>query len=278
MNLQTTKTQSSALLLLGLSIMIIIGCGKEPNGNGTDPTGNINFRFGFYAEGLPLLTDTLIYVNEAGNQYLVNEIQFFISDITLHKSDGGLILIDAWQDVHYVDSDIPPTWDWIVYDDIAAGQYDAISFTFGINEQKNQSLMYVDPPESLMFWPEYLGGGYHYLKLNGKWVDESSDLLPFNFHLGIGQIYDNEGIVTGFIQNSFDITLQNSSFTLDDGETKAIDLVMEVDNWFRTPHTYDHNTWGGDIMQKQEAMALGCENGHDVFSVEGFVTINTNAQ
>ena len=129
-----------------------------------------------------------------------------------------------------------------------------------------------------MFWPEYLGGGYHYLKLNGKWVDESSELLPFNFHLGIGQFYDDEGTVTGFIQNFFDITLQNSSFTLADGENKAIDLVMEVDNWFRTPHTYDHNTWGGDIMQKQEAMALGCENGHDVFSVEGFVTINANAK
>ena len=42
---------------------------------------------------------------------------------------------------------------------------------------------------------------------------------------------------------------------------------MHVDRWFKNPNTYDHNEWGGDIMQKQESMRLGCENGHDVFEI-----------
>jgi hypothetical protein len=51
------------------------------------------------------------------------------------------------------------------------------------------------------------------------------------------------------------------------GQTTTIDLVMHVDNWFKSPHTYDHNFWGGDIMQKQDAMKVACENGHDVFEI-----------
>jgi hypothetical protein len=43
---------------------------------------------------------------------------------------------------------------------------------------------------------------------------------------------------------------------------------MQVENWFQSPNLYDHNTWGGDIMQNQEAMILGVKNGWDVFKVK----------
>ena len=146
--------------------------------------------------------------------------------------------------------------------------YDGISFTFGINEEKNQSLMFTDLPESLMFWPEYLGGGYHYMKINGKWLDTNNLERPFNFHLGIGQEYDPvSGDITSFIQNYFSVDIPSSSFMVYPGEVTTIDIVMHVDRWFKGPNTYDHNYWGGDIMQKQEAMKMACENGQDVFEI-----------
>jgi hypothetical protein len=190
--------------------------------------------------------------------------------VTLHYEDGTTYLLDAWKDIHYVDTDMENTHTWNVYDDIPLGTVKKISFTFGINETKNQSLMFTDPPESLMFWPEYLGGGYHYMKLNGKWETPEGDLHPFDFHLGIGQIYNNEGTITGFIQNYFTVTLEDQDLNLFSIGTEGvitIQLLMNVDNWFHNPNTYDHNDWGGDIMQKQDAMKLGCENGNDVFSI-----------
>ena len=55
-----------------------------------------------------------------------------------------------------------------------------------------------------MFWPEMLGGGYHYMKMNMIWSDTSA-LNPFNMHLGIGQIYSslepNVDSITGFVPN-----------------------------------------------------------------------------
>ena len=113
-----------------------------------------------------------------------------------------------------LDTDLDETLEWKVYDHIPVGSYSGISFTFGIGEDKNHTLMYVNPPESLMFWPEFLGGGYHYMKLNGKWLDSNQQVSPFNFHLGIGQIYDSTGAITGFIHNNFNVIIPHSSCTM----------------------------------------------------------------
>jgi hypothetical protein len=256
--------------LIGLLILTLFlsACKKDPEPEQKDPAGKISLSFNHFCDGQPLDFDIRKYVNAAGNEYLVNEIQYFISDVKLHQPDGSYYLIQAWKDIHYVDTDIAGTQEWIVYDDIEVGEYSGISFTFGINEEKNQSLMFTDPPESLMFWPEYLGGGYHYMKLNGKWLDTNGLERPYNFHLGIGQEYDPvSGEITGFFQNYFEINVSGSSFEVVQNEQTHINLVMHIDRWFKTPHIYDHNEWGGDIMQKQEAMKLGCENGTDVFGV-----------
>jgi len=257
----------SIALLVVLSTFL--GCDKKEQP--APKAAKINFHFSHYNNGEPQLFDTMKYVNAAGNHYLVNEIQYFISDVRLHFNDATVQLLNGWKDIHYVDTDLPATQTWQVFDELKTGNVEKIVFTFGISAAKNNSLMFVNPPERDMFWPEVLGGGYHYLKLNGKWLTTGGQIFPFNFHLGIGQIYAG-GIVhvdsiTGFVQNHFDVELPGSSFSIIEGEIINAEIRMNVDNWFRNPNIYDHNYWGGDIMQKQAAMHLGCENGqHDVFT------------
>ena len=257
------------VLFIGL-VLVTTGCTKDDD---EDPapeneTGNVILHFSHVNNGEPLLFDTLAYENEAGNPYLVNEIQYFISDVTLHRDDGAKVMIHEWKDMHYVDSDIEETHTWEVYDDIPAGSYEAISFVFGITGEKNQSFMFVNPPERDMFWPEFLGGGYHYLKLNGKWIPEGQSIaLPFDFHLGIGQEYHSyPDSITGFIHNHFEVSLTGSDFQISDGERLNFTIVMHVENWFSDPHVYDHDVWGGYIMQNQEAMQIVKENGWNVFT------------
>ena len=247
---------------------IFISCG-ENNGPPSIEPGKIQFRFEHKVNGEDIVFDQLIYKNEAGNQYLVNEIQYFISDVTLHKSDGSNQVLNAWDDMVYIDSDIPNSHSHTFPDDIEPGAYKAISFTFGIDEEKNQSLTFVNPPESLMFWPELLGGGYHYMKLNGKWLDTLNQISPFNFHLGIGQIYNSyPDDIASYIHNHFKVDLDNSDFEILADQTIEIKIVMNVENWFKDPNVYNHDVWGGDIMQNQDAMKVGCENGHNVFTFQ----------
>ena len=68
------------------------------------------------------------------------------------------------------------------------------------------------------------------------------------------------------MHNDFDVSLKNSGFKVNNNETIAFIIVMDINKWFEDPHDFDFNHWGGDIMQKQDAMYVAKENGFNVFS------------
>ena len=247
------------------------GCAKKEKPDPPAPSGLISFVVEHTVDGSPVKLNELIYTNKAGNEYMVTDVMYFISDITLYRNDGVTRLIKDWKDIFYIDEKMPSTKTLRFPDKIAPGSYDSISFIFGISEEKNQSFMYVNPPEVLMGWPEVLGGGYHYMMMNGKWKDTTGTIQPFNFHLGIGQLYKGSGYqvdsIYAFVQNYFRVSLPGSSFQIADKDTTSFKLTMNIDQWFENPHVYDHNYWGGAIMQNQPAMQMAKENGWNVFSI-----------
>ncbi len=254
-------------------LMMLAACSNEPEGE-TEPekeTGHIKFAFTHNVDGQPIQLDSMMYVNSAGNPYEINEVMYFISDVILYKDGGQDLLIDEWKDIHYVELAIPSTLTWEVFDDIPVGNYDSITFVFGIPEEKNESFMFVNPPEDKMMWPDILGGGYHYMMINGKWLDENEVEQFYNFHLGIGQLYYGDEInfdsIYAYVQNYFTVSLPGSSFELNKDQTIEIEIIMNIESWFETPHDFDFNYWGGAIMENQPAMRMGIENGHDVFSI-----------
>lgn len=248
-------------------IILLSACDKKEVDKDNESTLKIVFEH--KAGSDELIFNDCRYTNAAGNPYEISEIMYFISDVKLYK--GGVTTnLNHWDDIHYIDTKISTTLEWIIGNKIKEGEYDSITFVFGLSEQKNKSFLFVNPPEVNMAWPEVLGGGYHYMMLNGFWKDLVDQRKPFNFHLGIGQIYEgNSGQVsdiTGFVQNYFTVRPDGPKIRLNPGKTTTINLVMNVQSWFETPHVYDFNYWGGSIMQKQDAMHIACVNGRDVFS------------
>lgn len=240
------------------------------------PEGKIVFLFDHQLDGAPLVKNTLKYVNDAGNEYLITDVMYFISDITFYKSDGTVTMVDDWEDIFYIDDAIPASMQIQFFDPIPAGSYDSIGFIFGFTAEKNRSFMFVNPPEVYMGWPEVLGGGYHYMMINGKWKDTTNQIQPFDFHLGIGQLYHGSGYnvdsIYAFVQNYFRVSLPGSDFSIGDQELLTIAITMNLERWFSGPNIYDHNRWGGGIMQNQAAMQMVKENGCDVFSIRRYIT------
>lgn len=230
-----------------------------------EETGKLALKFTFSVDTDMLKTYEMIYTNAAGNLYEVAEVKYFISDIYLKRSNGDMIGITDKNSIHYVDYDMVNTHTWTIRDLLPAGEYQSVSFTFGLSKQKNKSNYFVNPPESHMSWPEVLGGGYHYLQINGRWMEAGSP-SPFNFHTGIGQIYEGESI-TGFVHNDFTVTVPASSFTIYDEKTTTLTLDMNINNWFTNPNIFDFDIRGGGIMQNQMAQEIIRQNGQDVFSV-----------
>jgi len=260
--------QPSLIAVLFFFLILQISCKKsEPETPLTG--GQVACSFEHYVNGIPLVTDTLAYANAAGNRYMVTELMYFISDITLYHHDGSQSTIGEWQDIFYVDIAHPSSLYYQFPDVIPSGSCDSVSFIFGITGEKNLSFMYVNPPEVNMAWPEVLGGGYHYMMLNGKWIDTAGALRPFDFHLGIGQLYKSNVIhpdsIYAFVQNWFRVSLPGPAFTVTAGQVTEVTIRMNIESWFDTPTVYNHNQWGGAIMQQQPAMEIARENGKDAF-------------
>lgn len=251
-------------LLILMVVLGIVSCTKPSD------YGSLSVDIDYSVNSKCLITDSLCYHNEAGNAFMITEIQWFISKMELQDDQGEWISLEhrevdnlfpnATDKIFYIDTNIPES-QTLQMAPIPVGHYKALRFTFGLDEEDNVSGLYSDPPESNMFWPEPLGGGYHYMKLNGRFVNANGELAPLNTHLGIGQNADH----SEYYQNYFTV---EGPIDLDIAENKEnlILLTMIVDNWFRNPNLYDFNVYGSAIMQNQTAQQALKENGQDVFT------------
>ena len=243
-------------LTLASILLLSVSCEKDE----VKPV-SAKFTFEHDINGSPLQRGVMDYTNKAGNIYQVDELQYFISEITLKTADGQLIPITSDSSIHYIDLDIPSTLTWSPSVLIPVTEYESISFTFGINEAKNKTGLFVNPPERDMFWPDMMGGGYHYMKMNGKWLAEGDTIKPFNFHLGIGM--NMAGTV--FYQNYFSVTLPLNIST--GSLLNEFTITMNIEKWFEAPNVWDWNVIGGQIMMNQMAMRKASENGANAFQV-----------
>lgn len=250
-------------LLIILFALLATACTKPKE------KARIDLNINYEVNGKTLVTDTLCYETEEGNRFLVTEIQWFLSNIELKNETGDWTLLHQRgisdtldiSRVFYIDTNLPET-QALHSAPVNTGRYTAIRFTFGLDDFDNYTGLFNDPPESEMFWPDLLGGGYHYMKLNGKFVGSEGRLQPMAVHLGIGQNED----FTEYYQNYFIVELP-IDFIVTTNTDNQLDMTMVIDNWFRNPNTIDLNEYGSGIMQNQTAQRLFNGNGQDVFRI-----------
>jgi len=227
--------------------------------------GSIELRFTHTIDEQSLQLNQLIYTNAAGNLYQLNEVKYFISNVFLIDSGRRWVAVNQDEGIHYVDFSLENTLCWKI-SGMPQRNYTAISFVFGLNEKDNQSNRFVNPPECNFSWPDHLGGGYHYMQLNGKFLNDAEEMQNLNIHTGIGQIYYAEIDSTIFVHNYFTVTFP-VQFSILEENTPPLYINMEIQRWFDSPNLYNFNQFGTGIMQKQEAQKLLKENGGNVFEV-----------
>jgi hypothetical protein len=242
------------LWLVILSALLCSACSK--------PTGHITLNFSFVVDNDSLQLDTCLYQNAAGNLYEVNDVQYFISNVMLVDDAGNTLDIADNQGIHYVDIRIPGTLRWNISEEIPVNHYTQIAFVFGLEGAQNATGYFPNPPENNMSWPDVLGGGYHYMKINGRWIDEAGVRQPFNLHTG--KIATDDG----FADNTFTVTLPLEQFTVSKNSSSELTLQMNVNAWFTNPYLFDFNVFGGSIMQNRAAQEVLQANGRDVFSAK----------
>ena len=209
---------------------------------------NLSLNFTHTVDGDVLEIDQMIYSNTAGQNYSVQTLRYLISDITLHTENETSILID---EVHFVTISDTSTFNLDIQG-LNGDNYTSISFTMGLDSLKNITNLHLNESFFPSFsWPEFMGGGYHYMQLEG---DYTTVFQGYATHTG-----GTDGIDFSFTKN-FPIELN-----IENDNTNII-INMEINNWYSNPNVITLTTDG--IMDNTNQQALLQANGiNNVFSV-----------
>ena len=204
---------------------------------------SLNINFKHYVDGIELIANEMIYTNPSNDNYSIQTLRYLISDITLHTNNGDETVLN---ELHFIDISIDSTL-ILNIPQINYQNYTSLSFTMGLDSIKNITNLFLNENFFPSFvWPEFLGGGYHYMQLEG---DFNTVFNGYTTHTG----------GTNGIDFSF-----NKMFSITD--ITDININMEITNWYKNPEIFDLTTDGimGDINKQTILKANGIE---DVFSV-----------
>lgn len=234
-------------ILLILIVLTSLGCKEDPP---DIDDHSLTFNFTTQVNNKDLIIDTMLYQNGSQPVYLVSTLKYFVSNIYAHLGNGDSVFLKA---THYVDVSEAGTLDFTT--EVGEMQVVAISFVMGIPEPMNTSGMFPNPPENAMEWPEMMGGGYHYMKLEGKWLDINDTRV--NFHLHTGPTGGKDYSVYQYLPINVDMTELSGN----------VELIMHADRWMSGPNDVNVKDMTA-IMGNDSIQALIQENGHDVFEIK----------
>jgi hypothetical protein len=235
------------IIYLLLTVILISSCGENE-----DLDTRILINFSHHVDNQAISSDSLDHTNEAEESYNVNTLKYILSDIKLLGNNTETLL----KDIHYVDVNDESTL-FFESDVINNGSY-TLRFTFGLDSTKNISNNYVNESfHTTMAWPEMMGGGYHYMKLEGAYEYDSTF---YNTHTG-----PTMGMDYSFSQHFMDLNINI------DNSTANLEYVisMNINNWYKNPNTI--NLAPAIMMDMTKQMQLKNNGMTDVFSIQGIL-------
>ena len=229
--------------------LIICSCGETNEENDS----KILFNFHHSCDNVALSNNLLSHTNEAGENYNVQTLKYILTDIKLNGENKDIMI----KDIHFVDFNDPSTM-FIESDVIENGSY-TLSFRFGIDADSNVDSLLWNYTNfyPTMVWPPTMGGGCHYMKLEGAYNNDSTF---YNTHTGPTMGMDHSFEVEFDMLN---INIENST------ENLEYSIQMNVNNWYENPNTV--NLAPMIMMDMQKQMQLMNNGMTDVFSFQSML-------
>ncbi|RMA65822.1 MbnP family protein [Ulvibacter antarcticus] len=251
-----------ALFLAVAISIVVVSCKSDDDTTTTPQNVNVAFTFTQNWDGNNITNadyETTVYTNAHGTDQTISKLDYLISDITFTNSTGqsfsaedyNLISARNGTNVNFTPDVQIPTGDYVV------------SFTFGFDEEDNVDAAYPDLTSATWGVPTPLGGGYHYMRLEGKFDDGTP--TPANYAYHTIRAF-NTATSTPF-DTSFEVTIGSVTVS----ENTNVEVKMDVSEWFINPNEWDLNVLNSALMMNYNAQLMMSQNGTTVFSL-GAVT------
>ena len=199
------------------------------------------------------------YFNENNDELSIEKLRYLISDFTFHKSNGETIVVEGY---NLVDVTNDNNLTYVLPAQIPVGTYSNVSFTFGFENDDNTDGAYADLNSASWNVPTMLGGGYHFMQLEGKFINNVASDQGYQYHAI--RAVDNTDPMNLIFQDTF--------FTVNLGEVivhnnSSVDVKMNIAEWFKNPHSWDLNNLNSMLMPNFNAQVKMYDNGQDAFSL-----------
>lgn len=232
------------LLVLGL-----VACRKEeadePPPVQPAPAG-VTLKLEHHVDGAPLMLDTLMYTTASGVLYSVSRLEYYLSEIVILGTQGTVN--DTIQGPFYVNSAGVTSFS---LGKLGSGTFSGAALLLGLPASTNVSGGLPATLENTnMTWPVPMGGGYHFIKFEGHFVD-AGNAVGFAMHVG-----KNEYLPHADLPQSFSLN----------GSSGKLVVRFNLNELFRTPHTYDLAA-GNYSMGNTALMGQLRDNAVDAFTI-----------
>ncbi|WP_296313003.1 MbnP family protein [Winogradskyella sp. UBA3174] len=252
-------------ILIIITIFCFLSCTNDNDGTlSSSATTTLKFTHNWNTDVITSADfNTIQYTNENGQMLSIERLRYVISDITFRTNAGENLILDDYNLIDLTNDD------GLSYstNQIPIGNYVNVSFTFGFDNEDNAE-NYLDLNSESFNVPDMLGGGYHYMQFDGKYLDTNSNEQGFNYHAI--RAVDNPGMNPTFPQDTF-FTVNLGPITV----TNDIEIEIKANlaEWFKSPNLWDLNVLNQTLMPNSSAQIMMSENGQTVFSL-GDITNN----
>ena len=128
----------------------------------------------------------------------IERLRYLISDIQITNSVGESYSLN---DYNLIDLEENSSLSFESSQAVKSGLYSNISFIFGFRDEYNIDGAYTDLNTASWNVPMILGGGYHYMQLDGKYISNNGNESGYNYHAI--RAVDSPGSNLTFTRNIF---------------------------------------------------------------------------
>ena len=245
-------------ILIGIVVFLTMeSCDNEA----TPLEGQIRFKFTHDWDGISVGQKdfyAIQFTNANGQQISIERLRYLISKITLTHEDGETKVLDGY---NLIDLENPETLTFRPSQNIVLGRYTKVSMTFGFNQADNQDGIYPDLNAASWNVPGMLGGGYHFMQFDGKFINQADETANFNYHaIRAVDRTDPDNLI--FQDTFFEIDLG----ALNLNNNTEIEVNMNIAEWFKNPNLWDLNQLSILLMPNFDAQIKIAQNGRSVFT------------
>ncbi len=220
----------------------------------TNGTLQVKFQHTFQNSTL-LISDNnqLIYTTASGNKFNIKNLKYYISKLTLYQANGVKYDVNMVKLINPMEANV--NYQNYTLNNIPEGKYTKISFQFGVDSARNTFPFGLpnNSENNAMEWPYTLGGGYHFMMMEGVFQNTSNDTVGYAIHLGKtpNQFYNEYPVDLNVNGNDLSITFQ-----------------ANIEQWFNGINQINLNDGFGYMMEDQQKQLLFKQNGVSVFTLK----------